>query len=138
MMISKNILDKVPGRFFIATALALFMAAGCSDSFGKEKQNPQAAIIEVNLGGNAVITLEANHTTGFRWQLAKDPDKSMLEFADTQYITEETGLIGSGGQEVWTFKTLKKGKTEVALEYVRPWEKDTPPAREAAFVIIIK
>jgi len=29
---------------------------------------------------------------------------------------------GTPGKEVWTFKTLKKGTTEVSMEYSRPWE----------------
>ncbi|MFC1983316.1 protease inhibitor I42 family protein, partial [Chloroflexota bacterium] len=29
---------------------------------------------------------------------------------------------GTPGQEVWTFKALKKGTTTVFMEYSRPWE----------------
>jgi predicted secreted protein len=104
-------------------------------------EQPQAVAlktIEVPLGKNALISLESNHTTGYMWQLAKPLDKDILELINTQYITTETGLIGAGGKEAWNFKALKKGSTEVSLVYVRPWEKDKPPARQAAFVIIVK
>jgi hypothetical protein len=31
-----------------------------------------------------------------------------------------------------------KGKTEIALKYVRSWEKDVAPVKEAVFAVIIK
>ena len=137
-MCRRTFFNKVSVGFFIFTALTLVVLAGHADSYGQKAQEPAATTIEVNLGENAVITLEANHTTGYSWQLAKPVDKAMLEFVESKYVASNTGLIGSGGKEVWTFKALKKGQTEVALKYVQPWEKDAPPAREATFVIIIK
>ena len=132
-----NIMTDISNKFVIAITLVLFLAIGFCNSFGQEQGVP-ATTIEVNLGEDAVISLEANHTTGFSWQLAKPLEGDLLEFVDTKYIPAETGLIGSGGEEVWTFKTLKKGKTEISLIYVQPWEKDKPPARQATFVIIVK
>jgi len=35
---------------------------------------------------------------------------------------ENKGLVGAPGEEVWTFKALKKGTSTIALEYSRPWE----------------
>jgi inhibitor of cysteine peptidase len=132
-----NKIAKISNGIFIVATLVLFLL-GCHNSFGQQGQKPSSTTIEVSLGEDAVITLEANHTTGFSWQLAKPLEGDLLELSDSKYIPTETGLIGSGGKEVWTFKTLKKGKTEVSLKYVQPWEKDKPPAREATFVIIIK
>lgn len=133
-----NKLNKIPGWFFIAAALPLFLLLGCRNTFGQQAQKPSPTTIEVSLGEDAVITLDANHTTGFRWQLAKPLETDVLEFSNTEYISSNTGLIGSGGKEVWTFKTLKKGKAEISLIYVQPWDKDKPPARQATFVIIVK
>jgi len=133
-----NKMTKISSRIFITATLVFLLLCGCRNSFGQQGQNPSLTTIEVSLGEDAVITLEANHTTGFSWQLAKPLEGDLLEFVDTKYIPAETGLIGSGGEEVWTFKTLKKGKAEVCLKYVQPWEKDKPPARQATFVIIVK
>jgi inhibitor of cysteine peptidase len=35
---------------------------------------------------------------------------------------EKTGLVGAPGNEVWTFKALKKGTSTVTMEYSRLWE----------------
>jgi inhibitor of cysteine peptidase len=118
--------------------LALFLLAGLRDSYAQETPAPASTTIEVNLGEDVVITLEANHSTGFSWQLAQPLEKDILEFTESQYISSNTGLLGAGGKEVWTLKTLQRGKTEVALKYAQPWEKDKPPAKEVQFVIIIK
>ena len=98
----------------------------------------QSTLLDANLGDNVVLTLDANHTTGYSWQIAKPIDTDTLEFVETKYIPTETGLIGEGGTEIWVFRALKKGETEVAFKYVRPWEKDAAPAREALFTIVIK
>ena len=29
---------------------------------------------------------------------------------------------GTSGKEVWTFKTLNAGTTEISMDYSRPWE----------------
>jgi inhibitor of cysteine peptidase len=29
---------------------------------------------------------------------------------------------GTAGQEVWTFKAFKTGKSTISIEYSRPWE----------------
>jgi len=137
-MAHKNFFNKFSVWFFIAIVAVLFLSFAHRNSSGQGTQNPASTKIEVRVGENAVITLEANHTTGYSWQLARQVDKDMLEFVNTKYVASNTGLIGSGGKEVWTFKTLKAGQTEVFLKYVQPWEKDKPPAREATFVIMVK
>lgn len=104
----------------------------------QQPQEVAPTTIVVSLGKNALISLESNHTTGFMWQLARPVDATILQPIDTEYITSQTGRIGVGGKEVWSFKTLNKGSAEVSLVYVRPWEKDRPPSRQAAFVIIVK
>ncbi|MDD5044222.1 MAG: protease inhibitor I42 family protein [Candidatus Omnitrophica bacterium] len=137
-MHSKNFPNRITGCFLIAISSALLLSTGCRNTYGQAVQKTASTSIEVNLGENAVISLEANHTTGYSWQLTDPIDKDILELVDSKYIASNTGLIGSGGKEVWTFKTLKKGKTEVSLKYTQPWDKNTPPAKETTFIIIVK
>ena len=35
---------------------------------------------------------------------------------------EAKNIVGGAGKEIWTFKALKKGATEVSMQYGRPWE----------------
>lgn len=84
------------------------------------------------------ITLRYNATTGYQWQLAKPVDETLLKLTGSEYKRPESGLIGAGGDQVWTFKALAPGKTQVELQYLRPWEKGTPPARTTNFVVVIE
>lgn len=95
-------------------------------------------LVEVRVGQEFNITLESNPTTGYQWQLAKQLNETILEFIGSEYKPSESGLIGAGGTEVWTFKAVNSGTTEISLKYVRPWETDVPPIQEQNIGIIVK
>ena len=80
--------------------------------------------VEVAVDGLLTVTLGSNQTTGFKWELAEITDESVLEQVGEQEYKSPGGGAppGAGGEEVWTFKALKKGAAEVSMEYSRPWE----------------
>ncbi|HHT9131176.1 MAG TPA: protease inhibitor I42 family protein [Candidatus Tripitaka californicus] len=102
----------------------------------REYGEPDNAI-EVKAGKDFIITLESNRTTGYGWQLARPLDGAVLELVGSEYTPGESKLIGSGGREIWTFRAVGAGKTPIAFKYIRPWEKDVPPAREASFTVAV-
>ena len=92
----------------------------------------------VEIGQKFTVILESNPTTGFRWQLAKPLDESIVKIIDSEFRTLATKFPpppGTGGIEIWTFEAVAVGSTEIAMEYVRPWE-DAPPAKKQTFVVI--
>jgi predicted secreted protein len=52
-------------------------------------------------------------------------------------VRPTTRLVGAGGKEVWTFKAVSEGKTEIALKYFRPWETNVEPVEKTNFVVVI-
>ena len=36
----------------------------------------------------------------------------------------QQGAVGAGGTQLFRFKALKAGKTEINMVYKRPWEKE--------------
>lgn len=94
--------------------------------------------VNVAVGREFTLTLESNRTTGYQWQLAKSPDETVVKLIGNRYELPDSRLIGAGGREVWAFKAVGKGKTEVDLRYVRPWEKDIPSAKEAVFSVVVE
>ena len=46
-------------------------------------------------------------------------------------------LVGAGGYETFTFKTISSGETSVTLTYNRPWE-DKEPAETFTLDISVK
>jgi len=82
--------------------------------------------IDVSAGDTFSVTLCSNPTTGFQWShFAQISNQSVLEQTDHQFSLPENGnqppAIGAPGQEIWTFKALKKGTGTVSMEYSRPW-----------------
>lgn len=106
--------------FSVLAALALG-AGGCDTGatpIFRNADNP----VYVNKGGEFIIALEANHTTGFSWQLTEAFDEGVLELVNTAYEAPEGDVVGAPGEEQWTFKALGDGRTYLHFAYVRPWE----------------
>ncbi len=84
--------------------------------------------VEVSTGDTLTVTLCSNASTGFQWvEPAQVSDKGVLRQTGHEFITPgekdgEPPAPGTAGQQQWTFEALRKGTTEVAMEYSRPWE----------------
>ena len=78
----------------------------------------------VDYGDTVVITLGSNPTTGFTWpDIVQIGDEEILRQTSHEFISpEQTGTVGSAGKDTWTFKTLKKGTSSIAMEYSQPWD----------------
>src|SRR5271154_3405503 len=94
--------------------------------------------IRVLAGKQFSITLNANHTTGYAWQLAKPLDPATLKQISDDYHAATSDAVGAPGEEVWTFESVAAGTVELNFEYVRPFEKDAKPAKKAEYVVIIE
>src|SRR5277367_2466895 len=95
-------------------------------------------LIRVLAGKQFSITLNANHTTGYSWQLAKPLDSATLTQISDDYHAATSDAVGAPGEEVWTFESVAAGTVELNFEYVRPFEKDAKPAKKAEYVVIIE
>jgi inhibitor of cysteine peptidase len=95
-----------------------------------------ATPLSVTVGEDFVISLEANHSTGYAWELASDLP-TWLRFIRSEYKVPVTDppMVGAGGVEEWTFRASAEGTATVTFEYRRPWEPDQPPAQRKTFVI---
>ncbi len=92
------------------------------DEFMDEKNITRE--IEVADDGVITVVLGSNPTTGFSWtETARIANASILEQTENKLILPEgKNLVGSPGNQVWTFKALQKGTTTVNMDYSRPWE----------------
>jgi inhibitor of cysteine peptidase len=81
-------------------------------------------IANAGIGDTIVVTLGSNPTTGFEWSgAAQISNLEILKQVDHKFApAEQTGALGTSGKDVWTFKTLKVGTTEISMDYSRPWE----------------
>lgn len=83
-------------------------------------------VLEVQAGETFEVRLCSNPTTGFQWaENAQISDAAVLKQENHKFIgpeSEPPPASGTPGQEIWAFKALKQGSSEVYLEYSRPWE----------------
>ena len=102
------------------------------DSFaGKE--------VEVAVGGSLVITLETNPKIGLEWELKNISDQTVLKLVNQRFKPPESGAAsGSNGQEIWSFKALGKGTSNIFMEYRQPWQKQFPPENTFDLTVIVK
>lgn len=124
----------------IMTVFSLSMVSGVF----AENCAPQSTIKEENLTikVNEIfeIKLESNPTTGYEWFSIFDSNSLKLVnetyISDYPYVPYEPIICGSGGHQIFKFKALKTGKTDITMAYVRPWE-NCLPAEEIIYHVNI-
>jgi len=141
-------------------SLSLFAAPSSGNFLFSQQQNCAACTWHGNMAGLKKITnkqevkrvslskkqaffrlsLASNQTTGYTWQVVYN--KALLKLVNSKYIAPKTDLIGSPGEQQWTFKAVKSAlrehhETIVTFNYVRPWEKNAPPAETKTVKVII-
>ena len=94
------------------------------DDFIKSHHISLSRTIEISVGDSLNVTLCSNPTTGFQWsELAQISDQTLLQQIDHQFVPpQEQDVEGAAGKEIWTFNALKKGTSNISMEYSRPWE----------------
>ena len=127
-------------RFLLLITMALVASSliiGCVGTVKTYDDSGQP--IDIGLNREFVIALGSNPTTGYGWQVTLD--ESMLELVEQTYKPGEEvkdSVVGAGGVEYFSFKTLKKGETEITLVYKRPWEEPNPEDETKVFTVRIK
>ena len=92
----------------------------------------------VKTGDTFLIEVSSNPTTGYTYEKSQDYDRRLVRFLQWKYLPSEKQLLGSGGKEIFVFKALRPGKTEIKLAYRRPWEKTEKPLKILLFKVSIQ
>ena len=78
--------------------------------------------IELKKGQLLVITLEANPTTGYTWEVAEPLDERAIRQVGEIEFVPESDLIGAGGVQIIRSEGVGADQTTIKLVYHRPWE----------------
>ncbi len=70
--------------------------------------------------------------------MAGQLNSKVLASEGNKYNAPQNGMLGQGGTETWTFKAVGKGTQTIRMEYMRPWEKNTPPAKTQVFHVTVQ
>ncbi|MCX6011910.1 MAG: protease inhibitor I42 family protein [Chloroflexi bacterium] len=125
-------------------SLLLINLVACSPAASKEVSvdiTSSGKEVTLTVGDTLTVTLDSNKTTGYSWnENATISDSTVIQQEDHKYNVPETSapVVGAGGKEVWTFKSLKAGKSIISMEYRQPWMTNSAPAKTFSLTVNIK
>ena len=128
----------------MTAVIAVLTGMGCAESSNRsEMAKPKTYTSEDNLirlevGMEFTISLDSNPTTGYSWDFSSPLDERLIRLINSSFQPPQTRRKGAGGKQIWTFQTVARGETEIALKYIRPWEKGIPPVNVKNFTVIIE
>jgi inhibitor of cysteine peptidase len=114
--------------------VGLVLVAGVAVCRGEGGTN----VVQAKVGQEFEVKLEANHTTGYRWDLVKPVDTNAVKLVSESYSSKVKGRVGAGGEETWRFKALKAGETPIGFKHVRPWETNAVPGKTTNFLVKVE
>ncbi|MCX6056966.1 MAG: protease inhibitor I42 family protein [Chloroflexi bacterium] len=125
-------------RIFFITLVLIFLLSACGSAPDLQVSDSQK-VIEVNAGKEFNIVLEANPTTGYHWAIVGELDPNVVGFVKNEYTsTSDPNLVGGGGVDIWTFKALSAGETQITLGYYPPSNEPVDPQQTVTFTISVK
>ena len=94
--------------------------------------------IELTTGQVVTITLEANPTTGYTWEVVEAPSGQVMRQVGEIEFESESDAIGAGGVQIIRFEVVNAGQTSLTLVYHRPWETDVEPLDAFSIKVIAR
>ncbi len=90
------------------------------------KQQHTSKEVQVTVDSSLTLSMYSNPTEGRQWSEAQISDQTVLREVDHKYEPPPKPIgdpiPGAPGQEVWSFKALKKGTSTISMVYTHPWE----------------
>jgi inhibitor of cysteine peptidase len=87
-------------------------------------------------GDTLTIKLISNPTTGYSWTNADSP--SNLELLASRSSPGTADRLGAPGYQTFSFRATKPDESTLVLNYLRPFEKNTPPAKRFRLFITVE
>lgn len=125
------------GVLFVVLMLMAFPAAAYAQEGWEPEYDDADYPVEVYVGEELVISMEANPSTGYHWELAGPLDESILVLVDVDHQRPVENRVGAPGHTQFTILAVGPGTTDVVFNYLRPWEDDVPPARVVTFTVTV-
>jgi inhibitor of cysteine peptidase len=128
-------------RWWVLAVMSVVVAS-CGDA-GSDSESDRRVVgiddrgaeIELAVGDEFELRLESNPTTGYRWQVAEQPDAVTL--VDDGFEEPDTDLVGAPGVEYFVFRGAAAGSGDLRMEYVRSFDDPPVPAETAEYRLLV-
>jgi inhibitor of cysteine peptidase len=129
------------GVLAVATVLGAATLGACGGSGGDESASPATpktieitpaaqtgTTVDAAVGDTVVVSLEANPTTGYTWELTPG---GTFDIVSSKYVADPNPdeLAGKGGTQVVTLKVTKAGTSDLTGMYRQAWSSPSPDAQ---------
>ncbi|MGE9292140.1 MAG: protease inhibitor I42 family protein [Puniceicoccales bacterium] len=141
---------------FCLLSLLSFFFSACQSGAGSSQTlsdgetiglGSNGSTLLLKVGESFVVSLPDNASTGYTWELSDSYQGVLHQRGGTgsQNLTSSnqtaiqdgsTPLMGAPTLKRWTFTAEKAGEAPLHFEYLRPWEKDSDPAK--VFEVTVK
>jgi inhibitor of cysteine peptidase len=117
----------IVGGVIVALLILVVLFVAYSSSEVQLTAADNGSTVELESGQVLSITLEANPTTGYTWEVVEPLDGQIMRQVGEIEFEPESEAIGAGGVQIIRFECVNAGQTVLKLVYHRSWETDVEP-----------
>jgi inhibitor of cysteine peptidase len=125
----------VPRYLMVLLLVVLLLVTACGASNGASsspeirlRESHNGLLIELKNGQTLVVSLEANPTTGHRWEAVGLDDQVLRSLGDPDF-RPYSEQVGASGLQVMRFEAVGTGQATLNIVYHRPWQTDVQPLK---------
>jgi inhibitor of cysteine peptidase len=136
------------GKAVILLIGVLVWATGCGASGEGTAASDDVAVslsdngsqIELDQGETLAVSLDANPTTGFWWEVAEVEASILEQVGDGIYYmddTEDPPPPGTGGVKVYRFRAVSAGQTTLKIVLRGSVKEDVEPVHTFSMLVVV-
>jgi inhibitor of cysteine peptidase len=119
---------RIRRAYLLLVLVALLVASRASASAIFISLDDNGHEFTLDRGDALVISLPATSGTGYTWQAQPVAGGFVKQVGDPTFERDST-MPGASGHQVFHFGIGGSGTGTLEMHYLRPWEKDKPPAK---------
>lgn len=120
----------------LMTAVAQTLTARPTPSAAELEITDPAKPIEVAAGNEFHITVGANLSSDYHWELAEAVDPNIVQYVWKDEAPKDSKDPNSIGKDIWRFKAIAPGKTTITLGYYEGMTLNT--AQRSVYTVVVK
>jgi inhibitor of cysteine peptidase len=123
---------------WIALVAAAALLAACGDDGGTTVEldvTDSLSEVSLDVGDQLEVSLEANPTTGYSWELGPLPEG--LQLVSSEFEEPGGSLVGAPGMQQFVFEAVGAGSGILRFEYVRVFEDPVVAEQIVEYVLTI-
>jgi inhibitor of cysteine peptidase len=122
---------------FVVTVFWLAACAPVARGPLKVMELDSGSLLELRVGAQFVVTLNANPSTGYVWEIAPPGIAAVRPQGEPQFSADTRARDGSG-TVTWPFEAVAAGEGSLRMVYHRPDEAGATPLRSFELFLIVK